>query len=85
MDHNRVATEDFRVRTEEDSDQEIIKVVLEVEIIREDLDQETTREISEEVTDHRVTSESDKNHSRIFFIILEAILVRFFQFALWFL
>lgn len=67
--------EDSKAKTE---------VVLEEEIIKAILDKETYKEISEEETDLKEDSESDKNLKDLF-IILEAILVKFFRFIPWFL
>lgn len=74
MDSSHKDKEGFRDQTEGDLELETIKVILE---------EETDRVISEVVTDLKVASENDKNQSRILFIILVAILVKFSQFAPW--
>lgn len=74
VDSSHKDREGFRDQTEGDLEVETIKVILE---------EETDRVISEVVTDLKVASENDKNQSRILFIILVAILVKFSQFAPW--
>lgn len=74
VDSSHKDKEGFRDQTEGDLELETIKVILE---------EETDRVISEVVTDLKVASENDKNQSRILFIILVAILVKFSQFAPW--
>lgn len=76
VDSNHKDKEAIRDQTEVDLEEETIKVILEVE---------TDRVISEVVTDLKEASENDKNQSRILFIILVAILVKFSQFAPWIL
>ena len=76
MDNSHKDREGFRDKIEAVSEEEIIKV---------DFEEETHKVTSEVATDHKVASENDKNQSRILFIILVAILVKFSQFALWFL